>query len=124
MPSDELFKEFEEVILKNTYSNWVDANLRDPKPSWKDLAENRIAISSSHLKRLKDNLETEHFCILVGDKDRGKTWLSYALGYDLVKQNKRVKYALVDENFDAEAAWTEKRVKDSEAKIYLRRLSS
>lgn len=109
MPSDKyLFKNFEkEVISNDTDYNWTDLNIRNPKPSWKDLTEKRIAISISHLNRLKNNLEEKHFCILVGDKDRGKTWLSYALGYDLVKQNKRVKYASVDENFNAEAAWRE-----------------
>ncbi len=108
MPSDKYYKKFEEeVISKDTDYNWTDVRLRNPKPSWKDLAEKRIAISFFHLNRLKDNLEAKHFCILVGDKDRGKTWLSYALGCDLVEQKKRVKYASVDENFNAEAAWME-----------------
>ena len=108
MLNDKLFKTFEEeVIPKDTVYNSTNVRLRNPKPSWRDLAEKRIAISFSHLNQLKNNLKEKHFCILVGDKDRGKTWLSYALGYDLIEQKKRVKYVSVDENFKAEVAWME-----------------
>ena len=106
-----VFKAFEkEVIPKESEYKWTDRRIkeRELKPSWKDLAEGRIAVSNPLLEDLLDHLEQKHFVILVGNKDTGKTWLSYIVGYNLVeKQGKEVFYAKVDDNFKVDNAWTE-----------------
>lgn len=104
----EVFKIFDkEVIPKESEYKWTDRRIRERelKPSWKDLTDERIAIPDHLLKNILDYLEQKHFVILLGDKDTGKTWLSYEVGYNYIKEGKEVLYALVDENFEADTAW-------------------
>jgi hypothetical protein len=108
MSTSKVFKVFEkEVIPKDSEYKWAERKIRELRPSWKDFTDERVAVSQYHLNQAKKYLERKHFCILVGYKDIGKTWLSYALGYNLVKQGKRVRFATIDKNFDGEDAWNE-----------------
>ena len=106
-----VFKVFEkEVIPKESRYKWTDRKIkeRELKPSWEDLTQERIAVPDHLLTKVLRYLEQKHFVILVGNKDTGKTWLSYIVGYNLVeKQGKEVFYAKVDNNFKADNAWTE-----------------
>lgn len=107
------FKKFEtEIISKDTDHKWTEHAILDQKPSWKDFADERVAVSYHHLNQIKNNLEQKHFCILIGGKDVGKTWLSYALSYDLIINGKNVRLTNIDENFSAEEAWNEINKKD------------
>lgn len=108
MIAPKVFKVFEEeVIPKGSEYKWVDRKTREPKPSWRDLTDNRIAVPHYFLDYVLEYLEQKHFCIVVGDKDTGKTWLSYVSSHNFVKQGKEVRFATVDEDFDAEDAWNE-----------------
>jgi len=108
MTTSKVFQIFEkEVIPKDSEYKWTERKIRERRPSWKDFTDKRVAISQYHLDQVKDYLERKHFCILVGYKGIGKTWLSYALGYNLVEQGKRVRFAIIDENFNEEDAWNE-----------------
>ncbi|MDD2665428.1 MAG: hypothetical protein PHD13_01410 [Methanocellales archaeon] len=110
MVSLKVFKIFEkEVIPKESEYKWTTRRIkeRELKPSWKDLTDERIDVPSHLLKDILDYLEQKHFVILIGDKNTGKTWLSYAVGYNLVKNEKEVLYSNVDDNFEADTAWSE-----------------
>lgn len=103
-----VFKVFEEeVIPKGSEYKWVDRKIREPKPSWRDLTDNRIAVHHYFFDQVLEYLEQKQFCIVVGDKDTGKTWLSYVSSHNFVKQGKEVRFTTVDEDFDAEDAWNE-----------------
>lgn len=108
MITSKIFKTFEiEVIPKESNYQWTERRVREPKPSWKDLTDKRVAVPQSLIARVLECREKKHFCIVLGGKDRGKTWLSYAVGYYLVNDGKEVMYASADENFDNEEAWKE-----------------
>ena len=108
MIAPKVFKVFEEeIIQKGSEYKWVDRKTREPKPSWRDLTDNRIAVPHYFFDQVLEYLEQKHFCIVVGDKDTGKTWLSYVSSHNFVKQGKEVRFATVDEDFDAEDAWNE-----------------
>ena len=103
MITSKIFKTFEiEIIPKESNYQWTERRVREPKPSWKDLTDKRVAVPQSLIARVLECLEKKHFCIVLGGKDRGKTWLSYAVGYHLVNDGKEVMYASADENFDNE----------------------
>ena len=99
------FKKFEEIIPISSEKKWTEKNNREIKPSWKDLKDKRIAVSQYHFNKVTEYMENKHFCILVGNKDTGKTWLTYAVGYELVNQDKQVKFITVDGNFNCKDAW-------------------
>lgn len=105
---NKVFKVFEEeVISKNSVYKWVDRKTPESKPSWRDLTDNRIAVPNYLVNQVLECLKQKHFCIVVGDKDTGKTWLSYIISHYFVEQGKEVRFVTVDEEFNAEDAWNE-----------------
>jgi hypothetical protein len=109
MITSKFFKVFEkEIISKDSEYKWTERRIREQRPSWKDFADKRIAVPQHLLDEVfLKYLEQKKICIVVGGKDTGKTWLSYAVGYNLLKQGKNVMYASVDGKFNGEAAWNE-----------------
>ena len=106
--TSKFFKVFEkEIISKDSEYKWTERRIREQRPSWKDFAAKRIAVPQHLLDEVLKYLEQKKICIVVGGKDTGKTWLSYAVGYNLLKQEKNVMYASVDGKFNGEAAWNE-----------------
>jgi hypothetical protein len=108
MITSKFFKVFEkEIISKDSEYKWTERRIREQGPSWKDFADKRIAVPQHLLDEVLKYLEQKKICIVVGGKDTGKTWLSSAVGYNLLKQGKNVRYASVDGKFNGEAAWNE-----------------
>ncbi len=108
MNQTNIFKVFKQDIIPDDSDYlWCDRRLRDLKPSWKDFTENRVAISQYHLNHVIENLSNHHLCFLLGDKDTGKTWLTYSLGYHLVNNDKMTRYVVIDDDFNAQDAWDE-----------------
>jgi hypothetical protein len=99
-------KKFEEVVYSKL--KWTDINgiKQKLKPSIEDFKKGRIAVPQYSLDQVLSHLEEKHFCIVVGDMNIGKTWLSYAVGYNLaVEQEKEVKFVIVNDEFNGDKAW-------------------
>jgi hypothetical protein len=100
-----LFKSFSEEIPKD--SIWAD--LLSRKPSQKDFSEQRVAIRKDIRDTVLDYLKNKHFCIIVGSRDIGKTWLCYTVGFFIIERWKRseedIWFTTVNLNFNADEAW-------------------
>ncbi len=109
---DRIFFKFDEIIPRDTI--WVDEGpwTLDAKPSQGDFLCNRIAIPDEVLYGIKKSIENNHFALIIGDKDCGKTWLSYILGYIILSdkaktsdlRENRIYYAQVNNRFSADDA--------------------
>jgi len=102
------FLEFKkEVISADTKYLWPSQRIRNPKPSWEDLAEGRVAIPERAFSELLRCLTAEKIAILTGSKDSGKTWLCYLIGFRfLINDRADVLFCPVDEKFSADEAYT------------------
>jgi|GEM_PF-3652348 len=116
MVTSKVFKVFEkEVIPEGSTYEWTESRIREQKPSWKDLKNGHIAIPQHFLSEVLECLKREHFCITVGEKETGKTWLSYIVGHYVVEtEKKKVRFVTIDENFSSADAWGE--IKSQELK--------
>lgn len=89
-------KRFEEII--------GDRSLRT-KPSLEDFLRGRIAIREDLVENILRNLVNKHFCLIVGPKNSGKTWLCYAIGFKLKTDKKPLRFIEVDRDFNASEIW-------------------
>ncbi|TRO45834.1 hypothetical protein E2P60_06565 [Candidatus Bathyarchaeota archaeon] len=102
-----VFVPFDKVIRKGS-EPWTEASISKPKPTLLDFESDFVKVPNRLLNDVKTLLENVGFSLVIGEQNSGKTWLSYAIGYDLcILNRKRVWYAVVDEEFNANEAWRE-----------------
>lgn len=67
----------------------------DPRrPSWYDFRDQRIPIQQPQFDNVMQCLEEQRIALLVGPANRGKTFLTYAIGYHATENRKwKVRYA-------------------------------
>lgn len=105
-----IFKSFIEIMPNSYCSSWTRRMTQ--APSLEDFNKKRVSIRQTILKQVLDYLTDKHFCIVVGSRGRGKTWLCYALGFELKKtlnmhSARDIWFTTVDTNFAGEKAWNE-----------------
>lgn len=105
MIGSSFIKQFEEdVIEEGSCGSWT----RHGKPSWKDIKEERIFIPRDIVDQALKYLDDErgHFCVITGPINSGKTWLCYAIGFELAKDRHTVWFVEENEigNFKADEA--------------------
>ena len=92
-------KRFEQVISKESRGKWTKGLER---PSWEDFKQGRIAIRKDLVEMILDCLKKKQFFIITGPMNSGKTWLSYALGFELERQGLPFQFVDVDNDFDVD----------------------
>jgi len=97
-------KRLEERI--GTKSKWTDKKIIN-RSSMEDFEQGRIAIRKDIVEQILEKiLKKGQFCIIVGPRDSGKTWLCNALGFELKKRKKYFRFVYVDKDFNADTIWS------------------
>jgi hypothetical protein len=87
--------------------NWEENRLGryGMKPSLRDLNDKRIAMPDYLIEELIEKFEENEneFFLISGSRESGKTWLTYILGFRIIKTkpNSSIYYCQVDDNFRA-----------------------
>jgi hypothetical protein len=83
---ERIFYEFNEKILEESIS-WVESGpwTSEMRPSYNDFNKDNIAMPRDVSNKILDTVKNNYLVVLLGDKDCGKTWLSYILGYLISK---------------------------------------
>jgi len=91
-----------DIIAKK--SDWTTQEIKNPKPSLEELKQGQIAVREDVIRKILDDiLKRTNISIVVGPHDSGKTWLCYALCYEIEHRRKKtVRYVEVDEDLQAE----------------------
>lgn len=93
-------KEFDDLVADE--GKWVDTG----RPSMKDFQEKRAAIRQDIVDEVLNQLKNRAFCVISGPRDSGKTWLCYAIGFELKRLRKGFSFVDLDDDFNAYDVWS------------------
>ena len=101
--SQEVLKDFFQQTESNI--NWEENRLGRyrMRPSFRDLAENRIATPDYLIEEVIDALKTNNFILISGNRECGKSWLTHIIGFRIISNNpdSAIYYVQADDNFEA-----------------------
>lgn len=112
------FKSFKDVILADISRKTV-GKIQNV-PSITEYQNDLIAIDHDNLKRIEESLSEENICVIAGDMNSGKTWLSYAVGYYFENKSRyhHAYYCQVDEFFSVDDAFQDISEKEGNRKSH------